>query len=142
METLQTHSGLTTALTHLRLGRRTQDHATDMLETSKALEVQADHTSCCDIIPRTQVDDLYSASVAVLVALARGLQTIFTETKSSLRSIHADTEKPSPGPKPIWRSSTSFIDHPWFEVFLIQAGLCRTVSRIPFHSWTLHDSDD
>jgi hypothetical protein len=96
VETLQTHPGLATALTHLRLGQITYEQALDMMEVSEAHRVQADHSSCCDIIPglylqadklarqdtQTQVDDFYSAGMVVLVALAKGLHTISTGTSS------------------------------------------------------------
>jgi hypothetical protein len=94
VETLRNQPGLVMALTHLRLGPVTYQQTFDMREISKAHETQADHSSCCEIMPElylqadksasedgpAQAIDFYSAGVVVLVALAKGLQTISTGT--------------------------------------------------------------
>jgi hypothetical protein len=96
VETLQAHPGLAIALTHLRLGPMTQEHAINMIETSEAHETQADHSTCCDIIPglyphtdksaskdsKARVDNFYSAGLVVLIALAKNLTAISTGTNS------------------------------------------------------------
>jgi hypothetical protein len=92
--TLQSRPGLAMALTHLRFGPITQVQRIDMMRISELHEMQSDHSLCCDIIPQlypqkdeaakehtqARVDDFYSAGVIIIVALAKGMETISTGT--------------------------------------------------------------